>query len=450
MTPATEILLMLLLILGNGLFAMTELALVSARKARLQQMADDGDRAARRALEVVKNPNRMFSTVQVGISLIGILTGAVGGTTLAAELAPVIAQALVTARAPALVPYSQAAALAVVVLIVTYFSLVIGELIPKRLALNNPERIARVMAGPMRAAAWMARPIVALLSISTDLGLRLLGARPSRDPLVTEEEIRVLLEQGAQTGIIAEAEQDLFESVFRLGDRRVDAIMTPRTAMTWLNLDEPDEKLREAILSSPHAQYPVAQGSLDNILGILNVRDLLEAALQAAALQASALPSIRSLLQPPIFVPGSTPALKVLDEVKKTGLKLALVLDEYGGISGMVTQVDILESLVGEIAVSGEPFDPEVTLRDDGSWLLDGLLAVDQLKEILDVDELPDQERAGYQTLGGLVMSQIGEIPSTGNSFDWKGFRFEVVDMDGRRVDKVLVIPPGNPPSPML
>jgi putative hemolysin len=432
MSVGTEILLTFLLILSNGLFSMSELAMVSARKARLQKLAEHGDRSAQAALNMAENPNRMFSTVQIGISLVGVLSGAVGGAALAEHLVPVIA------RVDFLRPYSQGLSLVIVVLIITYFTLVLGELIPKRLAMGHPEGIARSMARPMRVLSWLARPVVSLLSVSTEFGLRLMGVRPSEAPAVTEEEIRLMLDQGAEIGLIKEAEQDMVESVFRLGDRRVDAIMTPRTEMVWLDLDETQEDLLRKILDTNHTQFPVAQGSLDNILGILTIRDLLAARLNGQEID------LKNLIQPPIFVPGSTPALKVLDEVKKTGLKLALILDEYGGITGMVTQDDILESLVGDISVSGEPEQSGAYQREDGSWLFDGLMRVDELKEILDVEDLPDENRAGYQTLGGLVMSQLGEIPTTGEGFEWKGFRFEVVDMDGRRVDKVLVVPPGK------
>lgn len=425
--PVIDILIILILILANSAFAMSEMAMVASRPARLQQQADSGNRGARIALELKKNPNRLLSTVQVGATLVGIFSGALGGATLSPYLAPLIDQI------PLLAPYSQALSLVLVVLGITYLSLVIGELAPKRLALNNPERIAAAVAAPMNSLSWLASPIVNLMGASTDLALRLVGARSSVEPLVTDEEIKILLEQGARVGIFEEAEQDIVASVFRLSDRRVDAIMTPRTEMVWLDLDDPIEKILNDVTESRHAVLPVAQGSLDNVQGILLVKDLLEATLSGTPLV------IPSILRPAIFVPESTPALKVLEEVKNSGLTLAMVLDEYGGISGMVTLIDILKSIVGDIPQSDEEHEPLVVRRPDGSWLLDGLLQVDELKALLDLQSLPDEDRVGYQTLGGLVMSQLKTIPTTGETFDWEGYRFEVVDMDGRRVDKVLV-----------
>ncbi len=427
MVIGTEIAIIFLLFVINGVFAMTEMAMVSARKTRLQQMADDGNGAATEALNLVENPNRILSAVQVGITLVGILSGALGGATVSGVLAGWFAQV------PALEPYSQVLAMLIVVTAITYFSLVIGELIPKRLALNNPEKIASFMAKPIRGLAWLARPMIALLSASTDVGLRLLGAKPSGEPPVTDDDIRLMLEQGTEVGIFERSEQDIVESVFRLSDRRVDAIMTPRTEMVWLDIEDPlDVNLRK-MAETQHAQFPVSLGDLDNVQGVLRVKELL------GAFERGGQVNIGEILHPPVFVPESMPALRVLDQVKEKGLSMALVLDEYGGVAGMVTQVDILESLVGEIPTSDETHHPQVMVREDGSWLMDGLLRIDELKDILDLDELPEEERAGYGTLGGLMMSRLGIIPQPGDHFEWQGYRFEVLDMDGRRVDKVLV-----------
>jgi putative hemolysin len=286
-----------------------------------------------------------------------------------------------------------------------------------------------------RALSWLASPVIRLLSASTELGLRLLGVKESDEPPVTEEEIRVLLQQGTDFGIFEEAEQDLMESVFRFGDRRVDAIMTPHTEITWLDLDEPFSQSIEKIMSSRYTRFPVAKGGLDNVMGVLMTKDLLHKSLHEHPVD------LEPLLRPAVFVPESMPALKVLEKFKETGLSVALVIDEYGGLIGMVTQVDILKSIVGDIPSAGGQDDRAAVMRPDGSWLLDGLMRIDELKPLLEISELPDEERVGFQTLGGFIMSQFDTIPTTGQTLECCNWRFEVVDMDGRRVDKVLVTP---------
>lgn len=424
-----QILIIFLLLVINGIFAMSEIALVSARKARLQQSAEEGQSGAMAALQLSENPNRLLSTVQIGITLVGIFSGALGGATIAQSLA------LLLQKIPWLANISQGLALAIVVLLTTYFSLVIGELIPKRLALNNPERIAIIVAQPMRALAWLTAPIVSLLSKSTDFGLRLLGTHPSQEPPVTEEEIKVLMEQGTQVGVFETAEQDMITGVFRLGDRYIDSVMTPRTEIEWLDLDEPFEELRQTVLNSGHTRFPVAQGTLDNVQGILLARDFLSHCLGDHPVE------IKTMLQPPIFVPDSMSILKVLAMIKEAGVHVALVIDEYGGLLGMVTLYDILEAIVGEIRPEGDEEEQQAVQREDGSWLLDGLISIDEFKDIFNLREMPDEERIGYQTLGGFIMTQIGAIPTAGQHFEWQNLRFEVMDMDGRRVDKVLVSP---------
>lgn len=425
-----EVAILFVLILANGFFAMSEIALVSSRKVRLQQRAEDGDRRAKRVLRLIASPNRFLSTVQIGISLVSTLAGAFGGATLADKLAISIE------RIPALRPYAHGIALVLVVLAITYFSLVIGELIPKRIAMNDPERVALSSSGFMRFLSQIASPVVSLLSASTDLGVRLLGIRPSTEPPVTEDEIKVLVEQGTQVGVFQEVEQDIIESVLRLGDRRVDAIMTPRTEIVWLDLDEPYEDNLREVRESGHSRFPVAQGDLDNVLGILKARDLLE-----STIGVDQPVDLRKLLRPPLFVPESTPAFKVMENLRASREHMALIVDEYGGLQGMVTLFDILEAIIGALPGQGSAEEPAVVQREDGSWLMDGLLPIDEVKEIIGVDELPGEDRVGFQTLGGFVMSQLGHIPAPGQHFDWGGFRFEVADMDSRRVDKVLVIP---------
>lgn len=422
-----EILVIFVLILINGFFAMSEIALVSARKVRLEQNAEEGDKGAAIALELNQSTSRLLSSVQIGITLVGILTGAVGGATLAERLAvPMMKVAW-------LEPYANGIALVFVVLMTTYFSLVLGELIPKQLGLNRPEKIASRVAGFMRFLAKIMNPIINLLSKSTDFGLKMLGVSKDTEPPVTEQEIRGLVEEGTQVGIFEATEQDMIEGVFRLNDRLINAIMTPRTEIEWLDLQDPAQILLDQVIHSNHSRFPVADGSLDEVVGILNAKDLLEQHLIGQVID------IRMMVQQPLFVPENTPASRVLELVRESGLHEALVIDEYGGLLGMVTLFDVLEAIVGELPDSGESSEPEVMQREDGSYLLDGLLPIDELKELLDLGDLPEEDKVGFQTLGGFIMNQIGHVPTSGHYFDYADLRFEVVDMDGHRVDKVLV-----------
>ncbi len=363
-----EIILIIVLILVNGVFATSEIAMVSARKARLQQRADDGNIGAKAALELAEAPNRFLSTIQTGMSLISVLVGVLGGATLAGHLSAVIQ------KVAFLAPYADTLALILVVLVVTYFSLVLGELIPKRLGLNNPERVAAFVGRPMKTLARLAAPVVHVLSLSTELGLRLLGAHPSHDPPITQEEIKILMEQGTQVGEFEEAEQDMIESVFRLGDQRVEAVMTPRTEVVWLNQDDALPDILEAVIKSHYSFFPVAQGNLDNVTGILIARELLACQLTNKALD------LKTILKPPLFVPESTPALKALELLKTSKNHIALVIDEYGGFQGIVTLYDILEAIVGEVPSAGEPVELQAVQREDGSWLFDGMIQIDELK----------------------------------------------------------------------
>jgi len=424
-----ETLVILLLILVNGLFSMSEMAVISSRKVRLQQRAEEGEHGAIAAYELANNPNRFLSTVQIGITLIGVLAGALGGATVAERLAAYIAQM------PALASSSQAIAVALIVLVTTYLTLVMGELVPKRLALNDPERIAVVVAGLMRALSVVASPLVRLLSFSTDLLMRMLRVKPSVEPPVTEEEIKVLLEQGTEAGVFEEAEQDLVESVFSLADRRASALMTPRHEVAWLDVDDTPEVLEKKIVDCPYSRFPVAQGILDNLLGEVDAKDLLARSLAGETFD------LRALIHKPLYVPEIMPALKVLEVFKQSGTQMAMVLDEYGSVQGLVTLTDILEAIVGDIPSAEELAEPPVMQREDGSWLLDGMLPVDAFKELFELDSLPGDDQGLYQTLAGFVMSQIGRIPAPTDNFEWSGLRFEVLDMDGPRVDKVLVAP---------
>jgi len=427
MNAFVEILIILALILVNGFFSMAEIALVSARKVRLEQKAGDGDRGAAIALELNESTSRLLSSVQIGITLVGILTGALGGATLADHLSAVFEKVLW------LKPYASGISLAIVVLLTTYFSLVLGELIPKRLGLSHPEKIASRVAGFMRFLAKVMNPVVNLLSASTDFGLKVLGITSDKEPPVTEEDIKGLVEEGTQDGVFEETEQDMIEGVFRLNERLINAIMTPRTAIEWLDLEDPAQVVLDQVLHSSHSRFPVADGSLDEVVGILSAKDLLEQHITGKAFD------LEAVVQKPLFVPENTPASRVLELVRQSGLHEALVIDEYGGLLGLVTLFDVLEAIVGELPAQDDTSEPEVVEREDGSYLLDGLLPIDELKDLFDLDDLPEEDKVGYQTLGGFMMNQFGHIPGSGQHFEFDGFKFEVMDMDGHRVDKVLV-----------
>ncbi len=428
MSPIAEILIIFLLIFANGLFVMSELAIVSARKVRLQQLANHGDAKARVALVLASSPNQFLATVQIGITLLAILSGAYGESVFAKRLTPILS------LIPWVASYKEAIASILAVLIVTYLTLIIGELVPKRLALNHPEPIASVVAIPMQMLATIAAPIAYLLSISTDAILRLLGIKPSTEPQITEEEIRVLIEQGTEEGTFEEAEQDMVERVFRLGDQPVNSFMTPRPDIIWLDLEDTAEENRQKIIDGGYSRYPICQGELDNVLGIIPVTDLLVRSFCNEKLD------LTVGLRQPVFVPESTRGLKVLELFKQAVTHMALVVDEYGVIQGLVTLNDVMSEIVGDVP-SDELEDPQIVQREDGSWLLDGMLGVDEFFELFNLKKLQSLNRGSYQTLGGFVINHLGRIPGVADHFEWQSMRFEVMDMDGNRVDKVLVVP---------
>lgn len=423
-----NILLLVFLILLNGALAMAEIAVISSRQIRLQQRVEDGDKLAETALELMRSPSHFLSTVQIGITLIGILAGAVGGAQLATPLAEWIG------RISWFYPYRQELALILVVLVITYLSLVLGELLPKRAAQLNPEEIAVRVAPWMKWLGKVTHPLVVLLGTSTDLLLKLLGWQKALSPTLTEEEIKGIIEQGVESGIIEQRETDMIEGVLRLGDRLVSAFMTPRTEIEWLDIEDAWEANREYIINSTHNYFPVARGNLDNVLGIVNAKELLAVASQQPV-------DLKDYLKPALFLPESTTALKALEALRTASGNLALILDEYGGLQGMITLFDLMEAIVGEIPSYGEEMGQAIIRREDGSLLVDGSLSVDVFKQLLQVDELPEEERIGYQTVAGFVLAQMGTIPSVGQHFEWNRYRFEVVDRDGLRIDKILVKP---------
>lgn len=420
---ALEVLLILLLIFANGIFAMSEMAIVSARKTRLQQAADKGDARARAALELANNPDRLLSTVQIGITLIGILAGAFGGATIAEQIGVRIDQI------SSLAGYGDAVGLAIVVIVITFLSLIIGELVPKRLALSNAERIAAVIARPMGFLSRLATPLVALLSFSTNAVFKILRLRPSEDPPVTEEEIKILIEQGTQAGIFEATEQDLVERVFRLGDRQVSALMTPRPDIFWLDINAPEAETLNEIATSQYSRFPVCRDEIDNVVGTLKAKEYLAAKLRNPNV------SLETFLREPIFVPETSPAFRVLERFKTAQTHLAYVINEYGAIEGLVTTNDFLEAIAGEAAQMNAE-NPMIVRRDDGSYLVDAALPIDEFADFFTIEI---NETGDYQTLAGLILTTLGHFPTVAEWLMIGDLRLEIMDLDGRRIDRVLV-----------
>ena len=429
---STELFVLGLLLVASGLFAMAEIAIVSARKARLRQLADDGDEGAQEALELACQPARFLSTVQVGITLCGILAGALGGSTVAGQLAAWLA------RFHRLAPYAGSIAFWLVVVLIVFCFLILGELVPKRIALSNPERVARFMAGPLQGISRMVSPIIDLLGAATDFLLKPFGLTARREAPVTDEEVNILVEQGLKDGVFHQAEKEMIEGVLRLDQLPVTAIMTPRPKIVFLNIDDAEDVNWRKIVASGHSHFPVYQDNRDQVLGMVAVKALW--AHSAIGIQTS----LKNLLTPPLVVPETMNCVQLLESFKKSGRHAALIADEFGSTQGMVTLIDVLEAIVGDLPAQGQRDQPQAKKREDGSWLIDATLAINELKTILHLDGLPQESEADYQTLGGLVMTQFGRIPVAGDRFEWDGWLFEVTDMDRNRVDKVAVtrIPP--------
>ena len=422
----TEIVVVLVLLLANGVFAMSEIAIVAARKVRLQQRADDGDRLAAAALALAIAPTQFLSTVQIGISLVGVLAGAYGGATIAESLQHYLEQF------PAVAPYAEGLALGLVVAVITYLSLIVGELVPKRIGLNHPETIASWVAIPMMGLARAGSPLVSLLTGSTNLVLRVFGIKGEVDPHLTEDEIRAVISQGAESGALEENEESLVQRVFRVGDQRVGAIMTPRLDIEWVDVVATGDELREFLSGHSHGQFVVCSGSLDNVLGTVRAADLLSMAMKHGPI------ALKSLIQEPLFVPDSMGIFKLLEALKASHRHMAIVLDEFGAVEGLVTVTDLLEAFVGSLPTDAAE-ERAIVARPDGSWLVDGATTIADVVSELGLDELPADEAGAYHTLGGFVMARLGRIPRTADRFEWGGMRFEVIDMDERRIDKVLV-----------
>jgi putative hemolysin len=422
-----EFSLLVFLIALNGLFAMSEMALSASRKARLQVMVEAGAPGAQAAMELHDNPTRFLSTVQIGITSIGVLNGIVGEAAFSEPLAQWLAQLPgLSGRAAGFT------ATGLVVAMITVLTIIFGELVPKRVGQMYPETVARLAARPMNWLSVAARPLVALLSLSTHAVLHLMGIRGGPSRAVTEEEIAASLEEGLDAGVIEAQEHQMVRNVFRLDDRQIGSMMIPRAEIVWLDAADPLEELLQRIADGGHTRYPVCRGSLDDVQGVLPVVSLLQ------PLARGERPALAGLLQPPVFVPETLSGMELLEHFRISGTDLVFVVDEYGAVQGVITERDMLEAIAGEFgAASAE--DSWAVPRADGSWLMDGMIPVPELKDRLDLKDLPDEERGRYNTLAGMIMLLLGRMARTADAVEWEGWRFEVVDLDGKRVDKVLV-----------
>ncbi len=433
--------IILLLIVLNGVFAMSEIAVVSSRKARLQRLAEDGSLGADAALKLHNEPSRFLSTIQVGITSIGILSGAVGEAALADPLTQWLSQSSLPGE------YARIIALSVTVVLLTYLSVVIGELVPKQLALLSPEGIASLVARPMGWLSRLTAPLVWLFSASSATILRVFGARRSDEPPVTDDEIKVLMGQGAEAGVFHESEQEIVSNVLRLDEQRVAAIMTPRKDMYLVDLAEEEAEVRRQVAESPYARVVVCRDGLDQVLGVLQRGDLLKPVLEHAPFNVA---TVEKALRPPVYVPESVTTTHLLESLRRNRSQFALVIDEYGEVQGLVTLNDVLAAIVGDMPSQDDDAEQEVVQREDGSYLMDGGLGIERLKSELEVKEdLPGEDENAFHTLGGLVMHQLGRVPQEADHFILAGWRFEVVDMDKNRVDKVLLsrAEPVEPPA---
>lgn len=418
-----KILIVALLIVLNGFFALSELAIVSARRVRLEQLAQNGSKGAERALRLAAEPTSFLSTVQVGITLIGIVAGAYSGATFAGPLAEVL-QGL-----PFIGNSAYTVAFTLVVILTTYFSLIVGELVPKRLALNNAEAIASFVAGPMTVLATIGAPLVWFLRVSTEAVLAILRVRSEPDSQVTEEEVRALIAEGTKTGVFEHAERDMIEGVLRLADRSVRSIMVPRPDAVWVSIEDPVEEILEEMRLSGHSRFPVSRGDVDNVIGVLHAKTLL---------RKDRLPNhddLEASVIEPLYVNEAMPVLTLLERFRNSVVHMAIVLDEYGTFEGLVTPTDILTAIAGDLPEREGEEIPEAVCREDGSWLLDAGMAIDDVERVL---ENVDLRGGDYATLAGFALHQFGHIPEAGEKFEHHAWCFEVVDLDGRRIDKIL------------
>lgn len=415
------------LIIVNGFFAMSEIAIVSANRIKLTVAGEQGNRRAEKALELAGEPGHFLSTIQIGITLVGVLAGAYGGTTIAQDLSQLIAEI------PALSPYREALGLGVVVVAITLLSIVLGELVPKQVALRHAETLASAVAFPIYFLSLATYPVVRLLTFCSELILRILGIVERKTPAVTEEEVKILMREGRQAGVFHDIEHDIVKRVFNIDDLSVSDIMIPRPNVVWLDTAAPFAENKKKIGDHSFSYFPVARGDLDNLIGVVDIKDLLDVYL------AGSTPDLVLLAKKPVILPETISAMQMIEHFKKSPVHMVFIVDEYGSIQGIVTVTDILEAIVGDLPSLAAPSDPEIFRRDDGSWLIDGAISLEKLKETLKTEGFPDEEEGYYHSLGGLIMKVLERVPSVGDRIRLGGHLFEVVDMDGNRVDKVLV-----------
>ncbi len=424
-----ELAIILALLMVNGVFAMAEIAVVSSKKPRLRRLAEQGNAKARIALELAEAPNRFLSTVQIGITLVGIFAGAFGGATLAAKLAGPIGQM------PLIAPYADTIAFGLVVAVLTYFSLVLGELVPKRFGLSNPEGVAMWVAQPMNRLSRLAGPVVSLLGGSTEILLRALGFKPGKEAAVSEEEVRGLMQEGVRAGAFNKVESHIVHSALELDRLPVREIMTPRPKIIWLQQDDPHDRIWHKVVVSNHSHFPVYRGNRDHAVGLVSVKTIY------ANLAAGVGVSLKDLMLPPLIVPETQTVLQLVETFKQSGKHIALVTDEFGSIVGLVSLNDVMEAIVGEFPSQGERIKPAARKREDGSWLIDAMLELAAVERALPGFKFGGDAHTEYQTLAGFVVKTLGRVPQEGETFETHGYVFEVLDMDRHRVDKVLVMP---------
>jgi putative hemolysin len=428
-----DILIILALIVLNGIFALAELAIVSARRLRLERMALQGNAGADTAIRLADDPSRFLSTVQVGMTLIGIFNGAFGEASLVARLTPTLAQVGLPAD------YARPVALGIVVVAITFASIVLGELVPKRIAILYPEQLAATMARPLQGLSRLMHPVVRLLSFTTDFVMRLLGMRQQKDEAPTEEEVTGMIKESTDAGVFEKAEYDIAARALRLDDWHLRALMTPRIDLEFLDLDRPLAENLARIADSPYSRFPVFRGDRNQVLGVVRARNLFGQAIRRQSLQSI---DIEQALDPLLYVPESSSALDLLEQLKQHHAELAMIVDEYGDIQGMVTLTDVMSALVGEVPDEETGEHPDAVRREDGSWLVDGGMVLERFRDLTGAHmAFPDEDSDAYHTLAGFILYQLGVIPKPGDALDWNGWRFEVVDMDGNRIDRLLVAP---------
>jgi putative hemolysin len=426
-----DIIIILGLILINGVFAMSEIAIVTSKRIRLQKLSENGSRGAEAALNLSDNPSRFLSTIQVGITLIGIFNGAFGEASLVDRLTPQIASVALLGA------YAHEVALAIVVVGITFSSLILGELVPKRVAMQYPEVVASLISAPMLWLSRMMGPFVKILTVTTEFILRILGMHHKKDDAVTEEEITGLIREGTDAGLFEKTEHDIVSRALRLDDQRVAALMTPRMDVHYIDIEDPIEENLTKIADSSYSRFPVCKGDMSHIIGVVHAGSLFDQAIHGKAISAV---DIEAAARPPLFVPETISAMQLLETLKKNRAEMALVIDEYGEIEGVVTLSDVLGALVGDVSVIDEHHEEDGVRRDDGSWLLDGGMSFDRFRELLDAEvRFPEEASGTYHTLAGFVMTFLGHIPQMSDHFEWEGYRFEVIDMDRNRIDRLLV-----------